>query len=153
MKNHDIFIKNLIDLFDEAALFEKEHSFEDYGSFNVIRTDFMVDEETDNLCLVEINTMASGMAMFASDEKIGKFHRFTEDLIATRLGIDDGNRLLTHNYPDNQLMQNVTKTFLTAYSLYPSNTELGEPKPAVLFIVQSCEAAGLSLSDLKKAPR
>ena len=127
LNNCDAFINKLINVYTEV----KECNFEDYGSFGVLRTDFMLDAKSDQLCLVEINTMASGLASHGSDHKIGDFHRFTEDLIRTRLGVEDSGTP-TEAYPKNDMLDSVVRAFQTAYELYP----VTDKKPAILFIVE-----------------
>jgi len=127
LNNCDPFINKLINVYLEA----KKCNFDDYGSFGVLRSDFMLDAPSDKLCLVEINTMASGLASHGSDHKVGDFHRFTEDLIRTRLGLENCGTPESR-YPKNDMLDSVVRAFQTAYELYPVTNK----KPAILFIVE-----------------
>lgn len=63
----------------------------------------LASPENQQLCLIEINTMAAGLGSHGSDHMIGKFHNFTNKLISSRLDIPPVNRTVIPINPNYNL--------------------------------------------------
>ena len=152
LKENDPLVGKLVEVFDEKYGVNGP-IFGDYGTFGVIRSDFMVDEESDKLSLIEFNTIASGLLHHGT--KVIEFHKVMKRVVENKTGVT-----LDYELPTFDLLDNIVSTFCEAYSLYPE-TKHAE-SPSIIFIdedpnpltpIGNLDQRALELELRKKLPK
>ena len=156
--NSNEFVIRLLNL--QMKMSEQKNSFKDYGSLNIIRADYMLCKENQQLALIEINTIASGLASHGSEHRIGKFHQFMNKLLVERLDLETEQQSEEHHssnennststkstsesqntnnppliIPENKMLDSVVSGFEIAYNLYLHKSKT-KNIPVILFIVE-----------------
>ena len=152
LKENDHLVGKLVEVFEEKYG-GNGPSFEDYGTFGVIRSDFMVDQESDKLSMIEFNTIASGLLHHG--KKMIEFHKVMKQVVENKTGLN-----LDYELPEFDLSDNIVRTFCEAYSLYPETKH--SKSPSIIFIdedpnpltpIGNLDQRGLELELRKKLPK